>query len=146
MTSLRISAPFLDMEWSPVESDKDAAWELYIELLTRIAIQPLREDTGDEEAALKSIYSLFGVTREIIKSHGRDCSEFTKIAIIVLNQVIRPFTSRWHKILTEDTLVQIKARDEFRKELAILQTDLKKYTKMLSQMAGVEDLTEIETT
>ena len=40
MTSLKISAPFLEMEWNPAEPDKDAAWELYIELLTRITTQP----------------------------------------------------------------------------------------------------------
>jgi hypothetical protein len=32
----------------------------------------------------------------------------------------------------------------FRKELSQLQTELRKYTKMLSGMAGVEDLTELE--
>ena len=34
--------------------------------------------------------------------------------------------------------------DKFRKELAELQEVLKNYTKMLSDMAGVEDLTELE--
>ena len=97
MTSLKISAPFLEMEWNPAEPDKDAAWELYIELLTRITTQPLSAEDGDEETALKSVYSLFDLTRSIIKSHGRDCKEFTKIAIVVLNQIIRPFTAKWHK-------------------------------------------------
>ena len=78
MTNLKVSAPFLDMEWKPSEPDKDAAWELYIELLTRITTQPLAKEDGDEETALTSIYSLFGITRSIIKSHGRNCQEFTK--------------------------------------------------------------------
>jgi hypothetical protein len=34
--------------------------------------------------------------------------------------------------------------NEFRDELAILQTILRQYTKMLADMAGVEDLTELE--
>lgn len=34
--------------------------------------------------------------------------------------------------------------NKFRKELAGLQEVLKNYTKMLSDMAGVEDLTELE--
>ncbi len=98
MTSLKISAPFLEMEWNPAEPDKDAAWELYVELLTRITTQPLPDEDGDEETALQSVYALFGLTRSIIKSHGRDCREFTKIAIVVLNQIIRPFTAKWHKV------------------------------------------------
>ena len=43
MTSLKIKIPFLDMEWKPQDEDKSAAWDLYIELLTRITIQPLAE-------------------------------------------------------------------------------------------------------
>jgi len=29
MTSLKITTPFLEMEWNPAEPDRDAAWELY---------------------------------------------------------------------------------------------------------------------
>lgn len=144
MTSLKISAPFLEMEWNPAEPDKDAAWELYIELLTRITTQPLSEKDGDEETALQSVYSLFGLTRSIIKSHGRDCKEFTKIAIVVLNQIIRPFTAKWHKVSVANEFQNTNVCKEFREELCELQKMLRIYTKMLSQMAGVEDLTGLE--
>jgi len=144
MTSLKISAPFLEMEWNPAEPDKDAAWELYIELLTRITTQPLSEEDGDEETALQSVYALFGLTRAIIKTHGRDCKEFTKIAIVVLNQIIRPFTAKWHKALVADEFQKTEVCKEFREELSELQIKLRIYTKMLSQMAGVEDLTDLE--
>ena len=40
-------------------SDRDAAWELYIEMLTRIVTQPLPVEAGDEKTALDSVYSLF---------------------------------------------------------------------------------------
>jgi len=40
MTSLKISLPFMEMEWNPQDEDKTAAWEMYIELLTRITTQP----------------------------------------------------------------------------------------------------------
>jgi len=144
MTSLKVSAPFLEMEWEPVEADKNAAWELYIELLTRITTQPLAETDGDEKTVLQSIYSLFGLTRAIIKSHGRDCNEFTKIAIIVLNQIVRPFTAKWHKVAVEDGFQNKAICDEFREELSCLQEKLCVYTKMLSEMAEVEDLTNLE--
>lgn len=144
MTSLKIKTPFLEMDWNPSEPDKDAAWELYIELLTRIATQKLPDKDGDEKTALESVHSLFGITRTIIKSYGRKCIEFTKIAIIVLNQIIRPFTAKWHKISIKGNFKDVKVRKEFRKELAELQKKLIIYTKMLSDMAGVEDLTELE--
>ncbi len=144
MTSLKVSAPFLEMEWNPADPDKDAAWELYIELLTRITTQPLSLEDGDEETALQSVYSLFDLTRTIIKSHGRDCREFTKIAIIVLNQIVRPFTANWHKASVNGELKNPDICKEFRGELNVLQEKLRVYTKMLSEMAGVEDLTVLE--
>jgi len=144
MTSLKINLKFLEMEWSPKEADKNAAWELYIEMLTRVSTQYLEPDHGDEETTLKSIYSLFDITRNIIKTHGRDCAEFAKIAIIVLNQKIRPFTAKWHK---ESVAGAFKDEDKckvFRKELDALQKELRKYTKMLAGIASVEDLTRLE--
>lgn len=144
MTSLKINVKFLEMEWQPSEPDKEAAWQLYIELLTRIATQPLKECEGSEESALESIYSFFPTTRSIIKDNGRGCIEFTKLAVIVLNQKIRPFTAKWHRALTEKGLSKPAVRKQFRDELKQLQSVLKIYTAMLADMAGVEDLTNLE--
>jgi len=144
MTSLKITPPFLEMEWQPQDADKAAAWELYIELLTRITTQPLPDEHGREDAALASVYSLFAATREIIRRNGRGCAEFTKIAVVVLNQVIRPFTSNWHGLATEGALEDHEVRTQFRAELVELQRRLRKYSHMLAEMAGVEDLTSLE--
>ena len=91
MTSLKINLKFLEMEWKPNDEDAAAAWELYVELLTRITTQPLDIAHGDKKTALDSIYSLFATTRQVLKNNTRHCTEFSKIAIVVLNQVIRPF-------------------------------------------------------
>jgi hypothetical protein len=145
MTSLKISAPYLEMEWKPQDEDKAAAWELYIELLTRIATQPLDPAHGDEKTALDSVYSLFAITRQVLKSNTRKCTEFTKIAIVVLNQVIRPFTAKWHRLCLQGAFAESARCEEFRTELEALQITLRKYTNMLADMAGVEDLTTLET-
>jgi hypothetical protein len=144
MSGLRIKASFLEMEWHPQEADRNAAWELYTELLTRITAETVNPDYADEEAALQSIYSIFPLTRDIIRRHGRECFEFTKIAVLILNQVIRPFTSKWHKLQLAGAFHNMVNCKHFREELAVLQTKLRNYTKMLSDMAGVEDLTELE--
>lgn len=145
MTQLKVKAPFLEMEWNPSEPDKDAAWDLYIELLTRIATQPLPAEDGDEATALASLRDLFALTREIIHRHGRDCIEFTKIAVLVLNQILRPFTTRWHRAGDAGAFAEPGERLRFRQELATLQESLLRYTGMLGQMAGVEeDLTQLE--
>ena len=144
MTSLKINLKFLEMEWTPQEADRDAAWELYIEMLTRVSTQYLKPEHGDELTALQSIYRIFALTRDIIKSHGRDCIEFTKIAVVVLNQIIRPFTAKWHRASLAGSFENEETRKQFRNELNNLQLILRKYTKMLADMAGVEDLTELE--
>jgi hypothetical protein len=145
MTSLKINLKFLEMEWQPKEPDKAAAWELYIELLTRIATQHLQPEHGDERTALDSIHSLFPLTREIIKRQGRDSIEFTKIAVVVLNQIVRPFTAKWHRESLNGAFRKKGKCVEFRRELMQLQAQLRQYTKMLAQMSGVEDLTQLET-
>ena len=144
MSSLKVTVPFLEMEWKPQDEDKAAAWELYIELLTRITTQSLDSSHGDEKTALDSIYSLFPITRQILKANSRKCIEFTKIAVIVLNQVIRPFTAKWHRLKLQNAFDDPIKCEEFRIALVDLQEDLRNYTKMLADMAGVEDLTTLE--
>jgi hypothetical protein len=41
LTSLKVKTPVLEMNWEPADADKDAAWDLYVELLTRISTQRL---------------------------------------------------------------------------------------------------------
>lgn len=56
ITGLKISTGFMQMEWQPRPEEEQAAWELYIELITRVATQPLGKGLGDEAAALSSVF------------------------------------------------------------------------------------------
>ncbi len=143
MTSLTIKAGFLDMEWQPKDPDRKAAWELYVELLTRVATQYLSPEDGEEKTALDSIHRLFDLTRDTLKEHS-GCNEFAKVAIVVLNKRIRPFTAKWHRLSLVGAFKEDARCREFRSELAKLQRELRKYTAMLADMAAVEDLTDIE--
>lgn len=113
----------------------------YVELITRITTQPLDDATGDEETALNSVYQLFPITRDILKSKGRNAENFTKIAVIVLNQIIRPFTAKWHKKKLSGEFSNENECIQFRTELKQLQADLICYSRLLADMAKVEDLT-----
>lgn len=146
MTSLKIKASFLEMEWKPQDADKIAAWELYIELLTRITTQPLDIEHGDEKTALDSVYALFPITRQVLKNNSRNCIEFAKIAVVVLNQIVRPFTAKWHRLSLQGAFDNLDQCIEFRQELLDLQITLRRYTRMLAEMAGVEDLTMLDNT
>lgn len=143
MKGLKVNMGFLETEWEPQVKDAEAAWEMYVELLTRIATQPLPNDAGIESSALESVYSLFGVTREILRKYGRDCLGFAKIAIIILNQVVRPFTARWHRLSNENAFQDQNQCQLFREELQELQVKLRKYMGMLAEIAAVEDISSI---
>ena len=144
MTSLRINLKFLEMEWQPSDPDREAAWDLYVELLTRTTTQPLAGEQGTETAALESVYSLFPITRETLRAHGRECREFSKLAIVVLNQIVRPFTTKWHSASLQGAFENPNIRKTFRAELGGIQSQLRVYTAMLADMASVEDLTTLQ--
>ena len=124
--------------------DMDAAWELYVELLTRIVTQPLPAEAGDEQTALDSVYSLFPATREILRRRGRGSIHFSKVAIPVLIQVVRPFTAKWHRESLAGSFDDAGKRAEFRAELESLQDEMRRYNRMLANIAEVEDLTDLE--
>jgi hypothetical protein len=50
-----------------------------------------------EKTALESVHA-FPLTREILRRHGSGYGEFAKLTIPVLNQIIRPFTAKWHRL------------------------------------------------
>lgn len=144
LSSLKINLGFLEGEFSPRDPDRAAAWELYVELLTRITTQYLPPEDGDEKTTLDSMHAIFPLTREILRKHGSGCGEFAKLAIPVLNQIIRPFTAKWHRLSLAGAFQDAARCREFRAELAALQPRLRDYTRALAAMAEVEDLTALE--
>ncbi|MCB1237402.1 MAG: hypothetical protein KDM91_20220 [Verrucomicrobiae bacterium] len=143
MSNLKLKTGFLEADFSPQTADRDAAWDLYVELVTRVTTQPVDPDHGDEAAALASVHRLFQLTRKTLRRHGPDCGAFARVAIVVLNQVIRPFTAKWHRRRLAGDFDRAEARADFRRELAALQNDLRRYMAMLADMARVEDLTDL---
>ena len=113
-------------------------------MLTRIVTQPLPLESGDEKTALDSVYSLFPTTRDILRRYGRKTIHFSKIAIPILNQVVRPFTAKWHRKYLSGSFKKPRGRKEFRDELATLRQSLRNYNRMLAEIADIEDLTDLE--
>ena len=145
LAKLKVNAGFLDAEFQPNDQEKDAAWAMYAELLTRITTQALPAEHGDEAAALASVHKLFAITREIMRAPGaRHADKFAKVGIVILNQKVRPFTAYWHKASLAGAFNDPAQCERFRKELAELQDVLVRYAGVLSELAGVEDLTRLE--
>ena len=144
LEKVKIGPDWANVELTLKSEDQDAAWELYVEMLTRIVTQPLPYNVGDDKTALDSVYSLFPITREILRRRGRSTVKFSMIAIPVLNQIVRPFTAKWHQESLAGAFDDDAKRREFRQELAALQEELRNYNRMLAEIASVEDMTDLE--
>lgn len=144
LTKVRLGLKWASVEIDFKDEDRNAAWELYVEMLTRIVTQPLPASAGDEQTALDSVYSLFPTTREILRRRGKGTVQFSKVAIPVLNQVVRPFTAKWHREALSGAFQDTEKRKAFREQLEQLQADLRNYNRLLAEIAEVEDLTDLE--
>ena len=129
LKSIKLNGKFAQLEFEATDDDMTAAWDMYVELITRIATQKLDEDYGDEKTALKE--------------KGRLAPNFTKIAVIVLNQILRPFLSKWHRRCLAGEFENPESCIEFRKELENIRIQLLCYSRMLAEIAKVEDLTNL---
>lgn len=144
LESINLSLDSAGIELSYTNWDAEAAWILYVELLTRIATQELGADEGIEITALESVHSIFAITRDVLRNYGKNAKSFTRIAVIVLNKIVRPFTSKWHPLSQDGAFSENEKKNEFRNDLSNLRTKLICYAKLLAEMANVDDLTEID--
>ncbi|MBI3984307.1 hypothetical protein HY346_03335 [Candidatus Microgenomates bacterium] len=156
-SKLTLGLPFGlgELEFVPDEVQQRAAWELYVELTTRIAVQPLDPDEGFIREALSSLHAIFDETREILRQAGPAVAQgpnsFGPVAIEVLNKGLRPFLAKWHPLLEMHEQKQppdISRHDhekiwgkaaEFRQELSELQEQMMIYAQVLAKISGIEE-------
>lgn len=146
--------------WKPDEDEQSAAWELYIELATRVPVAQLQGEEGSLREALTSLYTVFGITRDILHKYGPTIARpkhggavsFGVLAISVLNNAIRPILAYWHPMLLEyeqARVVGISALEherrweragELRQALQQTRIVLVNYAHLLAQVAGIPPL------
>lgn len=145
-------------KWVPDDAQRRAAWDLYVELATRVATVEVPPEDGLVREALSSLHALFQATREILRKYGPGIAQPTKgsdlsvalIAVTVLNRGVRPFLSKWHPALAgwEQTRPADKGavaherewprEGDIREELAALQGALRAYGAVLEQALGLD--------
>src|SRR6266849_10370462 len=153
LTKVSVSLPFGlgSAEWTEDPTERKAAWSLYVELVTRVALQPLAIEDGSIREALSSLHSLFGVTREVLKAAGPDVAtgglnSVGGIAILTLNKGLRPFLTKWHIALKNwesgkspttspiDHESAWSEGDSCRAELEMVRRELSKYADALAKI------------
>lgn len=125
--------------WPPSQDDRDAAGKLHGQLVSRITTQRLPYVDGEEAAALKSVYQLFGETRDIFKDHPKSAMT-DAIAWYVLNTHVRPFTAKWHRLSERGAFAALDGTDIFRSELTRLQPFLVRFNELLVAIRDVAAL------
>jgi hypothetical protein len=156
LKKVAVSLPFGlgSAEWETDSTQRNAAWALYVELVTRVAVQELAEDAGLVREAMNSLYTLFGTTREILRSAGPDVGASREsvggLAIAVLNQGLRPFLTKWHPLLQiweaqrpgdrspKEHEQLWKQEPALRQDLSRLREELEIYAQALAKVAGVD--------
>jgi hypothetical protein len=109
---VNLTLPFIgsvEGTWEPDENERNAAWELYVELITRISVVELKPDEGLLREAISSLYSLFATTRDILKKYGASVARpkgensisFGYLSVAILNTVLRPVLAKWHPLLLD---------------------------------------------
>jgi hypothetical protein len=160
LKSVTVKLPWVEGELVADEGQQRAAWEMYVELVTRIAVQPLGPDEGMLREALASLYALFGETRRILREYGPDVAipqkkkllSFGQLAVDVLNHGLRPFLARWHPLLlawesTRTPAVSVRDHErawpresELRSALEDTRRQLQAYADILAEICGVPPL------
>lgn len=145
LAECEVSIFFLKLKIKATQNEKAAAWNLFIELSTRIATQQLADDCGVEERALKSLYEFFLKARSILVEQGRLAEGFALTTVYTLNHVLRPFLSKWHrKHELQKCFDSENECKNFRSELKILQKELKALAFCLADAAGIDPQTAEE--
>ena len=156
LKSVKLKLPWVgEVELTPDDTERRAAWSLYVELVTRVAVQQLGPTEGLLREALASLYSLFASTREILREAGPHVGAGREsvggIAIRVLNEGLRPVLAVWHPRLQAHeaaraqgvSLADHEAAWEhaaaLRRELERLRGQLAEYAHALGVIAGVEE-------
>lgn len=165
LTSVKVSLqlPYIggiEGTWQPDETEQRAAWEMYVELITRISVVELRPDEGLLREALSSLYTLFNTTRQILREHGPSVARpksksdlsFGYLAVAILNTVLRPVLAKWHPLLLDyentkpSSISSVEHErhwaysDQLRQVLNDVRGTLIDYAKILAQVAGVPSL------
>jgi hypothetical protein len=150
----------LEGTWEPDETERKAAWEMYVELVTRISVAEFKPGEGILREALSSLYELFNVTREILKKYGPEVARpgkgghisFGYISVVILNTLLRPVLAKWHPLLLEyentkkqgispvEHELKWKSQQDLRNELNSVRDSLIVYSNILSQVANVPSL------
>jgi hypothetical protein len=150
LIEVKVSVPQLsELTFVVDDESRSVAGHLFVETVTRVSTQPLKDDEGLTREALTSLYGLFATTRDILKSSRPSVPApggltVEHLAITMLNQELRPFLSKWHPRLRTFEQAQPDATEvawpehaACRAELREMQARIHGYAMGFARLAGI---------
>jgi hypothetical protein len=136
--------------WTPNDAERRAAWDLLVDLVTRVTVVPLADDDGRLDAALASFASVFEVGRNALRAHGPEVAiersgevSFAVLVAHLLNRVIRPVTAWWHprvRGLDEEVSPSpMRTKQELRGVLRDLSELITEFAVVFAEACGAEE-------
>jgi hypothetical protein len=140
------------------DAEQRVAWELHVELATRVAVVELPESDGLLSEALASLTTMAARCRDILGRHrphpdvGTVNFQVEVVADTVLTGLVDPFTAAWSPRLLAWSSHRPEGTGEgeherawseaarFRSELAELSTRLAPLADRLAELAGATSL------
>ncbi|GAB2739124.1 hypothetical protein [Streptomyces bullii] len=89
---------------APSEPERRAAFDIQVELVTRVGVQELPPGTGSLREALDSLKSLIDITLATLRTYGiapdrgsgTGAPTVQSLAQSLVDDILSPFTSTWH--------------------------------------------------
>jgi hypothetical protein len=97
----------LEGKWEPEERERQAAWELYVELITCISLLELGFKEGVLRETIASFHVFFAAARDILRKYGPEIARANvrsnvslgAVAVAAIDYVLAPLLSKWHPVL-----------------------------------------------
>ncbi|MBT3320763.1 MAG: hypothetical protein HN392_00590 [Anaerolineae bacterium] len=150
-TKLTVGLPFNlgSLETESTSDSERVAWELYVELITRLPLKEIDTPSSDD---LSFLFDIINVTRQILRQAGPSISRWPnplgRMVIDIINKGIRPFLAKWYPLLNVANREKTKENNakgqqdktlfEFKRNFADLHGELIIYSEALAKLAGVE--------
>ncbi|MEV5988320.1 toll/interleukin-1 receptor domain-containing protein [Streptomyces sp. NPDC052051] len=137
---------------TPGPVERAAAFDLQIELVTRVGVQSLAPDQGSLREALTSLHSLFATARDALHRVAGEptTSVLPRLTATLLNAHLRPFLSTWHPLLQDHEASRPPHTSpieherlwphaaEMRCQLDALRTPLTAVARSLAELCGTD--------
>ncbi|MCS0603329.1 toll/interleukin-1 receptor domain-containing protein [Streptomyces sp. LP11] len=143
---------------APSESERMAAFDIQVEMVTRIGVQELAPGAGSLREALTSLKSLIDLSRATLHTYSvrleqgapTGAATVQSLVYALINDTLRPFTTTWHPRLAAhesrrpadvapfDHELAWADAEEMRTQLAALRVPLRRIAEGLAGISGAD--------